>query len=364
LFGKWSGAGSSSGTKATAPGARGVRLPVNRAFERELAYLESFSDNVPDVVGIERLRKALDSHNNYLVAKAAKIAEEHKLTALYAEVRAAYERFFVDPTTADPQCWAKNALVKTLVKLGCRETQVYLRGLRHHQNEPVWGGHADTAGELRGNCVQALLTCQELSSAELLSILLEPLVDEDKSVRMEAARAIGQVGGITAALMLKLRILIRKEDPEILGACFSALLGMGHTDRLGSIALVAEFLHDGEDAAAEAAFSLAETHEPAALSALIERRKLGADAWFESVLDHAIVLTRLQAGMDFLLNLIEDDGRNAGSAIEAISRLQNSPKVRARVANAVAKSKNERVQLAFRKFFPEFDLDPRRYYGP
>jgi len=363
LFSKWSGAGEGSGSGARTPAAsgKGVRLPVNRAFERDLAGLEAMNGGVPDLAGIERLRKALDSHNNYLVAKAAKLVEEHNLTGLFAEVRAAYERFFVDPITTDPQCWAKNALVKTLVKLGCRDTQVYLRGLRHHQNEPVWGGQADTAGELRGNCVQALLSCQELGQAELLSILLEPLLDVDKSVRMEAARAIGQVGGITAALLLKLRILIRKEDPEILGACFSALLGMGHSDRLGSIALVADFLHDGEEAAAEAAFSLAETHEPAALAALIARRREGADAWFESVLDHAIVLTRLQGGMDFLLNLIEQDGRNAVSAIESISRLQNSPKVRARVANAVAKSRNERVQLAFRKFFPELDLDPRRY---
>ena len=361
MFGKWSGAGSGSGSRTPATGGKGVRLPVNRTFERDLANLEAMHDVVPDQAGIERLRRALDGHNNYLVATAAKIVEDQNLTVLFAEVRAAYERFFIDPVTADPQCWAKNALVKTLVKLGCRETAVYLRGLRHHQNEPVWGGQADTAGELRGNCVQALLMCQELGSAELLSILLEPLLDVDKSVRMEAARAIGQVGGISAALLLKLRILIRKEDPEILGACFSALLSMGHSDRLGSIALVAEFLHDGEEAAAEAAFSLAETHEPAALAALIARRREGADAWFESVLDHAIVLTRLQGGMDFLLSMIEQDGRNAVSAIEAISRLQNSPKVRARVANAVGKSRNERVQLAFRKFFPELDLDPRRY---
>jgi hypothetical protein len=122
------------------------------------------------LAGIDRLRRALDSHNNYLAAKAAKIVEDQNLTVLYAEVRAAYERFFIDPITADPQCWAKNALVKTLVKLGCRESQVYLRGLRHHQNEPVWGGQADTAAELRGHCVQALLTCRELGAAELLGL--------------------------------------------------------------------------------------------------------------------------------------------------------------------------------------------------
>jgi HEAT repeat protein len=355
--GRWSGSGSGK----SAGNGKGVRLPVNRAFERELAQLESMEGEIPDVAGVERLRRALDSQNNYLVSKAAKIVEDHNIGVLLPEVRSAYERFFINPIETDPQCWAKNALVKTLVKLGCREAAVYLRGLQHHQNEPVWGGQADTAGELRGSCTQALLLCGEPSGTDLLSILLEPLLDEDKSVRMEAARAIGQIGGITAALLLKLRILIRKEEPEILGACFSALLGMGHNDKLGSIALVADFLQDGEEAAAEAAFALAETHEPAALAALIERRRKGTDAWFGSVLDHAIVLTRLQAGMDFLLAVIEQDTRTATSALEAISRLQNSPKVRARVAAAVAKSKSERAQLAFRKFFPELDLDPRNF---
>ncbi len=355
--GRWSGSGSAK----SAGNGKGLRLPVNRAFERELAQLESMEGEIPDAIGVERLRKALESQNNYLVSKAAKIVEDQTITALLPEVRAAYERFFSNAIETDPQCWAKNALVKTLVKLGCRDASVYLRGLRHHQSEPVWGGQADTAGELRGSCVQALLQCGEPSGEDLLSILLEPFVDEDKSVRMEAARAIGQVGGIAAALLLKLRILIRKEDPEILGACFSALLVMGHNDKLGSIALVAEFLHDGEEAAAEAAFALAETHDPAALAALIERRRKGTDAWFGSVLDHAIVLTRLQAGMDFLLAVIEQDTRTAISALEAISRLQNSPKVRARVAAAVTKSKSERAQQAFRKYFPELDLDPRNF---
>jgi HEAT repeat protein len=316
---------------------------------------------VPDLAGVERLRKALESPNNYLVAKAAKIVEDQVLVNLLPEVRFAYDRFFVDPIQSDPQCWAKNALVKTLVKLGCKETAVYLRGLHHHQSEPVWGGHADTAAELRGNCTQALLTCGELSESDLLSVLLEPFLDDDKSVRMEAARAIGQVGGVSAALLLKLRILIRKEDPEILGACFSALLNMGQYEKFGSIKLVAEFLQDGEEASAEAAFALAETHEPAALNALIERRKKGADAWFGAVLDHAIVLTRLQGGMDFLLNVIEQDTRNSTSALEAISRLHNSPKVRARVQASVAKSKSERAQTAFRKFFPDLEFDPRLY---
>jgi HEAT repeat protein len=331
----------------------GVPMPVHRSFERELAQLEALTGQAPDADGIERVRRALASENNYLVAKAAGIAADHAVKPLLPEVLSSFDRFFVDPVKNDPQCWAKNALAKALVKLECRDATIYLRGLRHTQEEPVWGGHSDTAGALRGTCTHALVACGELSDTALLNILLEPLLDQDKTVRVEAARAIGQVGGVSATLLLKLRVLLRKEEPEVLGACFSALLGMEHNDKLGAISLVSDFLDDGEEAAAEAAYALAETHEPAALSALIDRRRKGAEPWFGSVLDQAIVLSRLPEGMDFLLGVIEKDARLAASALEAISRVHNSPEVRARVAQSVARARNERVQLAFRQHFPE-----------
>jgi len=328
-------------------------MPVNRSFERELALLESMSGRVPDAGGMERVRRALGHENNYLVAKAARIVADHGLTEVLPEVLAAYDRFFVDPVIRDPQCWAKNALVKALVKLECRQADVYLRGLRHTQEEPVWGGRSDTAGALRATCTVALVACEELSADRLLNILLEPLLDPDKTVRMEAARAIGLVGGSSAALLLKLRVLLRKEEAEVLGACFSAILSMDGSDKPASIALVGDFLDDGEEAAAEAAFALAETHEPAALAALIARRRKGADAWFGSVLDHAIVLTRLPEGMDFLLGVVQMDSRQAASALEAISRVHHSAEVRSRVEAAVARSESERVLQAFRQYFPE-----------
>ena len=335
----------------------GVRMPANRSFERELAQLEALSGHAVEAASVEFVRKALGNENNYLVAKAAKIVSENCLRNLLPEILAAFDRFFEDPVKTDPQCWAKNALAKALVKLECRDAAVFLRGLRHTQEEPVWGGQSDTAGELRGTCTHALVACQEVSNDDLLNILLEPLLDQNKTVRIEAARAIGQVGGVSATLLLRLRILMRKEDPEVLGACFSALLGMDHGDRDGTISLVADFLGDGEDAAAEAAFALAETHEPAALTALIDRRRKAADPWFSSVLDHAIVLTRLPEGMDFLLGMIERDARQAGSALEAISRVHSSPEVRARVARSVGRARSERVTLAFRQYFPEAPAD-------
>jgi hypothetical protein len=324
-------------------------MPVNRSFERELAQLEAMSGVVPDAAGIERVRRALGHQNNYLVAKAARLVADFGLGNLLPEVLVAFDRFFVDPVKSDPQCWAKNALAKALVKLECQDAAIYLRGLRHHQDEPVWGGQSDTAGALRGTCTHALTICPGLSEAELLDILLEPLVDSDKTVRVEAARAIGQVGGTSALLLLKLRVLLRKEEPEVMGACFSALLSMKREE---AIPLVAECLEEGEEVAAEAAFALAETHSPVALAALIARRRKGADTWFAAALDNSIALTRLPQAIEFLLGVIEKDARQSASALEAISRVNTSAEMRDLVAGAVARSRNERLEQLLLQFFP------------
>jgi len=331
----------------------GVRVPANRSFERELAQLESMSSRELDAEAQDRVRKSLGNANNYLVAKAASIVTDRSLVAALPDVLAAYGRFFEDAVKSDPQCGAKTALAKALVKLEYRASDVYLRGLHHTQEEPVWGGQSDTAGALRGICTHALVACDDLTTDRLLEHLLVPLVDPDKTVRVEAVRAIGHVGGVTAGLLLKLRILLRKEEPEVLGAAFSALLGLENGDRPSAIALVAGFLNEGEECAAEAAFALAETHEAQALSALLERRAKGAESWFGSVLDHAIVLTRLPQGLEFLLRVIESEPRKAGSALEAISRVHNSAEIRARVAASVKLSQSERVLLAFHQYFPE-----------
>ena len=111
----------------------------------------------------------------------------------------AFDRFFADAIKSDPQCWAKNALSRTLAALEHQDAAIFLRGMRHIQFEPVWGGRSDTAGTLRGTCALALVQCRSLSESELLNHLIELFADEDKSVRVEAARAVEQVGSPSAA---------------------------------------------------------------------------------------------------------------------------------------------------------------------
>ncbi|MGA9072384.1 MAG: hypothetical protein WB424_19140 [Terracidiphilus sp.] len=330
-----------------------------RGFDKELAELEALHETLknapaPNAVQIEQLSKALAHRNNFLVAKAARMVADADLFALLPNVLAAYNRFFLDAEKSDPQCWAKNALVKTLVKLEHRQKDAYLRGLRHHQMEASWGPAVDTAGALRGACTHALVNCPGISDADLLCLLLEPLTDTDKTVRMEAARAIGQVGGSSAALILRLRALLGpavgdKEEPEVLGAVYSALLSVEGT---AAIALVSKGLKDGDDLAAEAAFALADLRAPESLAALTSRLKAGADGWFSGVLLSAIALTRLPEAMDFLMALIVAETRQATAAIEAIGRIAPNAELRARVEKAVEQTGSPRLRQAFQEHLP------------
>ncbi len=241
----------------------------HHGFDEQMAALDALKGQPLDGASMELIRKSIGSKSNFLVAKAARLAEENQLAGLVPGLTAAFERFFVNAEKTDPQCWAKNALSRALSKLGCRDKDVFLRGLHHHQMEPVWGGRSDSAGTLRANCAHALLGCDGLIAADVLILLLDLLADADKAVRVEAVRAIAQLDDL-AVPVLRLRALIPGEDPEVLSVCFSALLAI---DRNASITFVARFLENGDDAAAEAAFALAETHQPAALAALMNLRQ-------------------------------------------------------------------------------------------
>ena len=314
-----------------------------RRFDEQMAALDALKGRELDAEAIAFVRKMLTNHSNYLVGKAARLAEENNLRELMPELLAAFERFFENAEKTDPQCWAKNALSRALAKLECRDKNVYLRGLAFHQFEPVWGGRSDTAGTLRGNCALALVTCEGLITPDLLVLLLEPLTDADKSVQVEAVRALAALGE-PAVPLLRLRALVPGEEPEeMLAVCFQALLAI---ERENAIPFVARFLEQGDDSAAEAAFALAGMHLPKALDALLESRKATHDPWFMGVLLSAIALTRLSEGIDFLIGLIEHETREAEAAIEALARLGPGEELRARIAKAVEDTGSPRLKKA------------------
>ncbi len=318
-------------------------MPANRSFDAQLAALDALRHEPPGAPAtVKALRKALGNRNNYLVAKAADVVRELRLVELLPEMLAAFDRFFADAIKSDPQCWAKNAISRALSALDCQDAAAFLRGMRHVQPEPVWGGSADTAASLRATCALALVQCRSLTDHDLLVNLIELFADKEKSVRAEVVRAIGQVGSTQAALLLRLRAVLANDDPEVLGACYSGILAIEGT---AAITWLSRFLDGGDDVAAEAALAIAQDHTAEAFRALRDRfesiqqepfsagqsprqrpRDLDDDPWFQSVLLSAIALTRQDEAQAFLFDLVmRTESPHAEAAIEAVLRSGPSP---------------------------------------
>jgi HEAT repeat protein len=312
-----------------------------RSFEEQLAALEALRQN-PAEACVEPLRKALAHRNNYVVAKAADLVREMKLGQLTPELLAAFDRFFENAVKSDPQCWAKNALSRTLAAFELQDVDVFLRGMRHIQLEPVWGGRSDTAGTLRATCALALVQCRTLTEADLLAHLVELFADKDKAVRVEVARATEQVGSTSALLLLRLRAVLGADEPEVLGACYSGVL---HIEGVKAIPWVARFLAPGDDPAAEAALAIAGTHSLEGFNILKTCLADAADPWFRSVVLSAIALTRQDEALEFLLELVRTESLDAEAAIEAVLRSMPSADVVKRLEKLVAS--NPRLARAF-----------------
>lgn len=289
-------------------------MPSKRRFEDQLAALDALRQQ-PEDLRIEPLRKALAHRNNFIVAKAADLVRELQIAQLMPELLNAFSRFFDNPVKTDPQCWAKNSLSRALVALEHQEPDVFLRGMRHIQMEPIWSGQSDTAGTLRATCALALVQCRSLTDADLLGHLIELAGDKDKAVRTEAMRAIEQVGSPSAALLLRLRAVVGNDEAEVLGACYSGVLRL---EGVTAIPWVARFLAGADDNAAEAALAIAGTHSAEGFNALRERFAEANDPWWRSVLLSAIALTRQDAALEFLLDLVRTESPGAEAAIEAI----------------------------------------------
>ena len=316
-------------------------MTAKRRFNEQLAALEQLRHQPPQAC-IEPLRKALAHRSNYMVAKAADVVRELRLAELIPELLAAFDRFFTNPVKTDPQCWAKNALSRALAALDFQDADIFLRGMRHVQLEPVWGGHSDTAATLRGTCALALVPCRALSENDVLSYLIDLFADKEKSVRVEAARAVESVGSPSAALLLRLRAALGGDEPEVLGACYNGIVHLGGT---AAIPWVSRFLSTADDAAAEAAMAIAADHSPEAFVALRDRFLQEHDRWFQSVLLSAIGLTWQQAGHEFLLNIVRVASPHAEAAIEAILRARPSAETIKQLESMV--SNNPRLARAF-----------------
>ena len=311
-----------------------IEMASKRKFEEQIAALEQVRQMEGDA-RTDALRKALENRNNFIVGKAAELVREFRILHLIPDLLSAYDRFFSHPEKSDPQCWAKNSISRALDALEHQDAAPFLRGLRHIQMEPVWGGQSDTAGTLRATCALALVQCRSIPESELLAHLIDLSADKEKSVRTEVVRAIGHMNSTAAALVLRTKAVLGDDEPEVMGSCFGALLSIEGTH---GIEWVSSFLASADDKGGEAALAIAGTHSPEAFECLKKAFENAKDAWWGSVLLSAVALTRQLPAIEFLMDLVSAESPDSEAAIEAMVRSAPNEDVLKRLESIVARN--------------------------
>lgn len=290
-----------------------------RGLEERLAELNALRADPTSSPALKKLRKALVSKTNHLVAGAAQIVGEFEIERLESDLVLAFERFMDNPSKTDVNCEAKTAVAEALYKIGNDQEDVFLRGIRHVQLEPGYGGREDTAARLRVVCAMGLVRMNYPQvMIELARLLADPMLD----ARIGAVRAIAYTQQDAGVPLLRFKALIGDEDTRVLYECFAALLRL--TPK-ASLPFVASFLDDDDMAICEAAtMALGESRLPEAFDVL----KMG----WEKALDPALCRTTLLAiamlrhkeAIDFLLSLVADasptHARDALTALEMYQR--------------------------------------------
>jgi hypothetical protein len=282
---------------------------------------------------VEPLRRALRDRSNYFVSKAAALTAELGMQELIPDLVEAFDRFIMDPVKTDPQCWAKNAIAKALKDLGYSEAGFFLRGIRHVQLEPVWGGAEDTAPTLRGASALALVTCP-LPRLEILERIADLLAsDPAKTVRADAAIAIAQLSGPDSALLLRFKALSGDREPEVVGQCLTSLLEISPS----YVSFVAAFLDSKiEDIPQEAAAALGGCTEASAVAVLKDRYRARPDPILTRAILLSLAASRHADAADFLLDVVaKSEFDHASQALRALAASRFRDDYRDRAAAAV-----------------------------
>jgi hypothetical protein len=322
---------------------------ANRKIEEKLERLSLLRAASPSEATIA-LRAAIDDRANVVIAKAAKIAAELELHDLIPDLVRAFDRLFEKPVERDPQCWGKNAIAIALRDLGYQSSEPFLRGLRHIQMEPVWGGREDTAQVLRAACCAALPQCADLTRDEMLRHLVDAITDVSDKVRVDAARSLEHMGGADCALLLRLKARIGDKESHVTGQAFESLLRL---ERDGALPFVAEFLDsDDDEVCGEAALALGSSRLPEALAILKQACKRPRDWNRKQVFLRGISASRLPEAIEFLLDLVNSSrAGEPAQALDALALHRDSTDIKRMVEEAIVRKGDNELHAQFRRLF-------------
>lgn len=321
-----------------------------RKVEHDLERLRQVTaDDRP--AALAALKKALADRVNVVAAKAAKMTAQLALAELMPDLVRAFDRLMINPAKSDQQCLGKTAIVIALRELGWRESALFLRGLKHVQWEPTFGGRADSAALLRSASAVALVDCADLPRYETLCALADALGDTETHVRMDVIRSIECMQGNDAALLLRLKARLGDSEESVMGQTLESLL---RVEGEAAIPLVTDFLLNAAPAVrAEAALALGASQLPVAVDALKNVLQEPLPATVQSACLRAFTLTRSPEALAFLFDVLEDKGPDLRPALvmEVLALHRDAREIRARLEELLERTGDARIRNAYQQHF-------------
>lgn len=317
--------------------------PVEEALDR-LAALKKEAAGPPLFA---ELRGFLKNRSNVVVAKAAKGVSHVRAMEVVPDLVAAFHRLMEDPAKQDKGCAATTEIVNALYELDYLDPEIYQQGIHHVQMEGSFGPPVDAAAKLRAISALALArTGHPAALDEVVSLL----VDEWPDARLGAVRALAVNGGVTGALLLKLKLLTGDNEPDLLAECFSGLLTAA-PER--SLRLIEGFVDSHDLAVAEAALlALGASRLAAALDLLKARWERTAGGPLRKTLLLAIGMIRSDAAIELLLALLEECPlATAKDVLAGLALFRDNEKIRRRVESVVARRNEKSINEIFAQQF-------------
>jgi hypothetical protein len=288
------------------------------------------------------LAKALLSKYSLVSAKAARLIGDRERRDLAENVASAFAKLLEAPAASDKGCSAKIAMARALNRLEYDDAELFLKGMRHIQPEPVWGGSEDTAAELRAVCAMGLAGSTYYHKLRELVALM---ADKEWPVRAGAIRAAAACGGDSAALLLRFKALTGDKEPEVMADCFTALLAV---EGSGAVPLVVSLAPKSESAT----LALGASRLNEAIEALKDLFSRTAEPEGRRCILLSLATARTEAASEFLVGLIrEGSAQTAGAALRALAIHRADGRIRDEVRRAVESREDPQLDAVFFEAF-------------
>lgn len=305
--------------------AKSRKLEATLSQLKDLQRLDALSET-----DVATLQKIVQGKQSIAIALATELIVRHHLSQLIPDLVQTFERLLENGSSTDPGCKAKWAIANTLYTLECPDTDLFLSGIRHSQQEPVWGGSQDTAPPLRSLCALGLV---QAHYPNVLNELADLLADDEYDARAGAARAIGYSQNPAGIPLLRLKVHVGDSEPAVLSECFIALLQISSEQA----PMVINALSDARESVQElAAIALGEARVPEAFAAIKQQWQRTRDQTLRQSFLLAIATLRTDEAIAFLITLLERGSvQDAKDTLLAIDIYRHTPEVWQRVHKTV-----------------------------